>query len=65
MEGGYAQRFAWAERLSKEPDRVKVVLDVLSSWWRDVLVLASGSGVQITNVDREVELDRVGGSLWS
>jgi DNA polymerase-3 subunit delta' len=55
-KGGVAQRFAWAERLSKEPDRVKVVLDVLSGWWRDVLVLASGSGVQITNVDREVEL---------
>lgn len=55
-EEGYAQRFAWAERLSKEPDRVKYVLDVLSGWWRDVLVLASGSNVQITNVDREIEL---------
>jgi DNA polymerase-3 subunit delta' len=56
VEGGAAQRFAWAERLSKEPDHVKVVLEVLSGWWRDVLVLAAGSGVQITNVDREAEL---------
>ena len=56
VEGGYAQRFAWAERLSKEPDRVKYVLDVLSGWWRDVLVLASESNVQVTNVDREAEL---------
>lgn len=54
--GGYVERFAWAERLSQEPDRVPYVLDVLSAWWRDVLVLASGSDVQITNVDHKVEL---------
>jgi DNA polymerase-3 subunit delta' len=55
-EGGCVHRFSWAERLSNEPDRVHYVLDVLSGWWRDVLVLASGSGVQVTNVDREAEL---------
>jgi DNA polymerase-3 subunit delta' len=31
-------------------------LDVLSGWWRDVMVLASGSDIQIANVDREAEL---------
>jgi DNA polymerase-3 subunit delta' len=55
-EEGYAFRFAWAERLSREPDRVQYVLDVLSGWWRDVMVLASGSDIQIANVDREAEL---------
>ncbi len=56
MEGGYALRFAWAERLSQDPDRVRHVLDVLSGWWRDVMVLASGSDAQIANVDRAAEL---------
>lgn len=56
VQGGYAHRFAWAERLSREPDRIEDVLDVLSGWWRDVLVVASGSGIQITNIDREAEL---------
>jgi DNA polymerase-3 subunit delta' len=56
VQGGSVQRFSWAERLSKEPDRVKYVLDVFSGWWRDVLVVASGSHVPITNVDRHAEL---------
>jgi DNA polymerase-3 subunit delta' len=29
---------------------------VLSSWWHDVLVLASKSGVQVANVDRRLAL---------
>jgi DNA polymerase-3 subunit delta' len=57
MTGGYTLRFAWAERLSHDPDRVRNALDVLSGWWRDVLVLASGSDVPIANVDRVAELD--------
>jgi DNA polymerase-3 subunit delta' len=50
-------RFAWAERLSQDPDQARDVLRVLGSWWRDVLLLASGSGVQITNVDHRAQLD--------
>ncbi len=50
-KGTYQHRFAWAEQLSRDPERVPYVLDVLASWWRDVLVLASGSDIQITNVD--------------
>jgi DNA polymerase-3 subunit delta' len=56
MQQGYAFRFAWAEQLSREPDRIDYVLDILSGWWRDVMVLASESDVQIANVDREAQL---------
>jgi DNA polymerase-3 subunit delta' len=56
LDGGYVQRFAWAEALSKEPERAREVLSLLSDWWRDVLVMSAGSDVQITNVDRESEL---------
>jgi DNA polymerase-3 subunit delta' len=52
----YAGRFAWAEKLSKRPEQVSLVLDVLSSWWRDVLLLAAGSSTPIVNVDREDRL---------
>jgi DNA polymerase-3 subunit delta' len=52
----YRQRFAWAEQLSREPERVPYVLNVLASWWRDVLVLASRSDVQITNIDYRSQL---------
>jgi DNA polymerase-3 subunit delta' len=46
-------RFLWADQLSRHPDRVPDVLSVLSSWWHDVLVLASGSGAAISNRDRQ------------
>ena len=52
-DGSYQARFSWADQLSRKPDRVPAVLNVLSSWWHDVLVLVSGSGVQVANLDRE------------
>jgi DNA polymerase-3 subunit delta' len=57
VEGSYTARFAWAEKWSKRSERVPVVLDVLAAWWRDVLLLASGSATEITNVDHESRLD--------
>jgi DNA polymerase-3 subunit delta' len=55
-EASYPARFTWAEQLSRDPDRAPAVLDAMSSWWHDVLVLASGSEVQVTNLDRQVVL---------
>jgi DNA polymerase-3 subunit delta' len=55
--GAYQHRFAWAEQLSRDSERVPYVLDVLASWWRDVLLLASGSDVEITNVDCRSQLE--------
>jgi DNA polymerase-3 subunit delta' len=55
-EASYPARFKWAERMSRDPDRVPAVLDAMSSWWHDVLVLASGSGAQVLNLDRQVVL---------
>ena len=52
-ESSYQARFAWADQLSREPERVHEVLEVLSSWWHDVLVLASDSGVPLTNLDQQ------------
>jgi DNA polymerase-3 subunit delta' len=49
-------RFAWAEQLSKRSEQVPAVLEILTGWWRDVLILASGSSAHITNVDREARI---------
>jgi hypothetical protein len=35
---------------------VPEVLDVLTSWWRDVLILSSGSKTPIANIDRHTQL---------
>jgi DNA polymerase-3 subunit delta' len=55
-DGTYTRRFAWAQELSKQPERVPEVLDVLASWWRDVLILSSGSRTPIANIDRHAQL---------
>jgi DNA polymerase-3 subunit delta' len=52
----YQARFLWADQLSRNVDQVPDVLDVLSSWWHDVLVLASESGIQVANLDRQPAL---------
>jgi DNA polymerase-3 subunit delta' len=56
-QGTYTERFAWAEQLSKHPERVPAVLDTMTSWWRDVLLLAAGSEAPLANVDRQEELE--------
>ncbi|MBN1640458.1 MAG: DNA polymerase III subunit delta' [Anaerolineae bacterium] len=53
----YVERFAWAEQLSRQPEQVPTVLETMVSWWRDVLLLASGSSAPIANIDRRTELD--------
>jgi DNA polymerase-3 subunit delta' len=55
-DASYQARFAWADQLSRNVDQVPHALNVLSSWWHDVLVLASGSGVQVANLDRRPAL---------
>jgi DNA polymerase-3 subunit delta' len=52
-DASYRARFSWADQLSNKPEQVPEVLGVMSSWWHDVLVLASGSEVPIVNRDRQ------------
>ena len=57
-QGSYTTRFSFADQWSKKPDHVSELLWVLGSWWHDVLLLASGSDVPITNTDRALEIER-------
>ena len=54
--GGYTTRFAWAEQLSRKPNRVAGVLEAMTSWWHDILLLSAQSTTPITNIDRQDEL---------
>jgi DNA polymerase-3 subunit delta' len=56
LHASHVERFSWAQSLSRKPDQVPYVLDVMASWWRDVLLLAAGSEAPIANVDHEDEL---------
>ena len=59
------ERFSYAARLagqfSKNREAVRQPLILWISWWRDMLLMYSGSHEFITNVDREAELQREAG----
>ena len=50
---GRVERLEYAQQLSRNPEAVPELLHLWISWWRDLLLAASGSSVGITNVDRE------------
>jgi len=57
------ERLAYAADLSQSPTLIGEVLALWLGWWRDVLLLASGSPVIITNVDREDLLRQQAGQV--
>lgn len=50
------RRFAYAETLTKNPERTREVLNVWRTWWRDVMLLGSGSQAALVNIDRGSQL---------
>ncbi|HWQ84459.1 MAG TPA: DNA polymerase III subunit [Anaerolineales bacterium] len=57
-------RFAYAETLTK--DKNLPLADVLQTWlayWRDILLLTTGSGSLLANIDRQAEMEQLAGQL--
>ena len=52
LESGRVARFAYADTLRRERERIPEVLDTWQAWWRDVLLVAEGSNASLTNEDR-------------
>jgi DNA polymerase-3 subunit delta' len=53
------ERFAYAEQLSKGKDKTGDILQTWATFWRDVLLVRSGSNVPVTNVDRIEEIRKI------
>lgn len=58
-----AQRFAYAEKLSRDKSAMRLVLTIWLSFWRDVLWRVGGSKAAVANVDRQREIDALAGRL--
>jgi len=58
-----AQRFAYAERLSRDKPAMRRVVTIWLSFWRDVLWRAGGANAAIANVDRQREIEALAGRL--
>jgi DNA polymerase-3 subunit delta' len=63
MSKGRVERLAYASELSRDALVVREVLAVWLGWWRDVLLLSSGSQVALTNVDRRAMLVQQAGQV--
>jgi DNA polymerase-3 subunit delta' len=50
------ERFDYAAELARDASRLTVALTVWQTWWRDVLLIASGSRAQVLNADFEALL---------
>lgn len=51
------ERFAYAEKLTKDKDTFRQVLLIWLSYWRDVMLRASQADISIANVDRAEEIE--------
>lgn len=52
MGQGRVERMGYARQLSHNPEAVRELLHLWLSWWRDLLLTASGSSAGIVNIDR-------------
>lgn len=57
LSGSRVERFSYADLLSKDREAVRDALYLWQSWWRDVLLIASGSRSPLTNIDHEAEVN--------
>ncbi len=53
---GRAERMVRAEHIAKDTEKLPELLEYWLGWWRDLLLVQSGDGDRITNVDREDRL---------
>jgi DNA polymerase-3 subunit delta' len=51
-EQGRVERFAYVEGMLQNPAAASDILNLWQTWWRDVMLLASGSQALLTNSDR-------------
>jgi DNA polymerase-3 subunit delta' len=63
LSASRVEKFAYAEKLAKDKETFRSVLLLWLSYWRDVLVHASGSSAPLVNVDRAAEIESLAGRL--
>jgi DNA polymerase-3 subunit delta' len=59
LSSNRVERFAYAEGLAREKDSLREALRVWLSYWRDVLLKASGASAPLANPDRLIEIEKL------
>ena len=63
MGQGRADRFAYVERLSRNPDGLREVMSLWLTWWRDLLLVTHGSTAALTHQDRSADVQQLAEKL--
>jgi DNA polymerase-3 subunit delta' len=58
-----AERFAFAEKVHQDDEKVRAVLEVWLSLLRDVLIVAHGAEARIANLDRQQEVETLASGI--
>jgi DNA polymerase-3 subunit delta' len=56
-------KFAYAEKLSKDKDAVRQAFLIWLSYWRDVMLRTAQAETKIVNIDRNMEIEFLAGQL--
>ncbi len=57
------EKFAYAEKLSKDKEAMRQAVLIWLAYWRDVMLRAAGAQTPLVNVDRNVEIEDLAGRL--
>ncbi len=63
FSAGHYQRFKLAERISRDKETMRQVLQTWLLYWRDVMLLSGQAHAPLTNLDRKEELQRLAAHL--
>jgi DNA polymerase-3 subunit delta' len=57
------EKFAYADKLSKDKESMRQAILIWLSYWRDVMLKSSRARTPLVNVDRNVEIEELAGRL--
>ena len=57
------EKFAYADKLSKDKDAMRQTISFWLSYWRDVMLRAAQAETPLVNVDRNLEIENLAGKM--
>jgi DNA polymerase-3 subunit delta' len=57
------QKFAYADKLSRDKDSMRQVVLIWLSYWRDVMLRTAQAETPLVNVDRNMEIEAIAGRM--
>jgi DNA polymerase-3 subunit delta' len=57
LQASLVERFRYAARMARTAGAAQEALDLWAGWWRDVMLLAGGTGGALTNLDQRERLE--------